>query len=241
VSPLASDALVEAWQDCHGRTRSEVAVRLLQIADPGGERRLARLTIGERDHALLELRALVVGDDFELCATCPSCGEQLELNASKEELARAFATTDGPYELVVEPYVVCFRLPSSVDLVAVMDEPTAVERRAALWRRCVTCTREDAESDLVDIPDEVVERVEESMHDLDAQAVAEMELTCPICSHDWSAEFDIVPVLWAEVNELVQRHLQDVHRLAMAYGWDESHLLSMNPRRRQFYLDQLQG
>jgi hypothetical protein len=241
VSQLAADALIEAWQDCHGWTHSEVAIRLLQIAKPDSDRQLAQLTIGERDHSLLELHAVIAGDDFELRTLCPGCGEQLELNASKEELARAYVTTDGPYELVVEPYVVSFRLPSSADLVAVMAEATAAERREALWRRCVSCTREDADLELADIPDDVVEHVETSMQDLDAQAVAEMELTCPICSHEWRADFDIVPVIWAEVDGLVQRRLDDVHRLAVAYGWDESHLLSMNPRRRQFYLDRLQG
>jgi hypothetical protein len=240
VSQLASDALIEAWQDCHGWTHSEVAIRLLQIAEPGSDRQLAQLTIGERDRSLLELRTAIAGDDFELRALCPSCGEQLELNTSKDELIRGFATTGGPYEVVVEPYVVWFRLPSSADLVDAMDEPTAAERRDALWRRCVTCTRHGADCELVDIPDEVVERVEASMHDFDSQAVAGMELTCPICSHEWRADFDIVPVLWAEVNELVQRRLHDVHRLALAYGWDESHLLSMNPQRRQFYLELLQ-
>jgi hypothetical protein len=238
---LPADALIEAWQDCHGRTHSEVAVRLLQIAEPGGAARLSRLTVGERDHALLELRAAIAGDDFELRAACPGCGEQLELNASKEELVRAFATTASPYELVVGPYVVWFRLPSSADLVAAMGEPGVAERRAALWRRCVTCTRGDRECELVDVPGEVVARVEAAMQDLDAQAVADMELTCPICSHVWRADFDIVPVLWADVNGLVQRRLHDVHRLALAYGWDESHLLAMNPERRRFYLDQLQA
>jgi hypothetical protein len=240
VSPLASDALIEAWQDCHGKTHSEVAIRLLQIAHPESDRQLAQLTIGERDHSLLELRAVIAGDDFELSALCPSCDEQLELNASKDELIRPFATTGRPYEVVAEPYVVWFRLPSSADLVAAMAEPTAAGRRDALWRRCVTCTRDGADFELVDIPDEVVERVEVSMLDLDSQAVAGMDLTCPICSHEWRADFDIVLVLWAEVKGLVQRHLHDVHRLAVAYGWEESHLLSMNPRRRQFYLEQLQ-
>jgi hypothetical protein len=242
VSQFASEALIEAWQDCHGRTHSEVAVRLLQIARPDRDRRLARLTIGERDHALLELRAVITGDDLDLRATCPGCSEQLVLNASSDELVRAYAATDdGPHKLVVDPYVVWFRLPSSADLVAAMREPSTAARRAALWRRCVTCKRDGRECALVDIPVEIVEHVEAAMQDLDAQAVAEMELTCPICSHEWRVDFDIVPVLWAEVNGLVQRRLYDVHRLAAAYGWDEWHVLSMHPQRRQFYLDQLQS
>jgi hypothetical protein len=241
VSRVAADALIEAWQDCHGWTHSEVAIRLLQIAEPGSDRELARLTIGERDRSLLELRTAIAGDEFDLRARCPSCDERLALNASKEELLRAYDAAGGLHELVVEPYVVRFRLPSSVDLVAAMEEPTAAGRRDALWRRCVTCTRDGAECGPADVPDEVVERVEAAMEALDAQAVAELELTCPLCAHEWRADFDIVPVLWADVNGLVQRHLHDVHRLATAYGWEESHLLAMSPRRRQFYLDQLQG
>jgi hypothetical protein len=33
----------------------------------------------------------------------------------------------------------------------------------------------------------------------------------------------------------------DVHTLASAYGWSESEILSLNPARREFYLEMVRA
>jgi hypothetical protein len=64
-----------------------------------------------------------------------------------------------------------------------------------------------------------------------------LELRCPTCDHAWRAHFDIVAFFWAELDAQAKRLLSEVHTLAWAYGWREPDILSMNARRRRFYLE----
>jgi hypothetical protein len=46
----------------------------------------------------------------------------------------------------------------------------------------------------------------------------------------------VVAFFWEEIDVWAERTLSDVHRLASAYGWSESDILALGPRRRQRYL-----
>ncbi len=62
-------------------------------------------------------------------------------------------------------------------------------------------------------------------------------LTCPACSHEWSAVLDPVEFVWERL-ERWARHLgDDVHVLASAYGWSEADILALTPQRRRLYLE----
>jgi hypothetical protein len=74
------------------------------------------------------------------------------------------------------------------------------------------------------------------MAEIDPQADIQIALTCPACLHQWSAAFDIASHLWIEVNSWAMRILDEVHRLASAYGWSEADILELSPMRRQLYL-----
>ena len=69
----------------------------------------------------------------------------------------------------------------------------------------------------------------------------ELALSCPSCRHQWQATFDIVSFFWSEINAWAHRSLQEVHTLALAYGWREADILAMSPWRRQFYLKMVSG
>jgi hypothetical protein len=71
----------------------------------------------------------------------------------------------------------------------------------------------------------------------DPVARIELALTCPSCDQVWSSLFDIASFLWTEVDAWARRTLRDVHTLARAYGWRESEVLALGPRRRQAYLE----
>jgi hypothetical protein len=75
------------------------------------------------------------------------------------------------------------------------------------------------------------------MAEIDPQSDMQIALTCPACSQQWSAPFDIVSYLWIEINAWAVRLLHDIHRLATAYGWREADILALSPMRRQFYLE----
>ena len=79
--------------------------------------------------------------------------------------------------------------------------------------------------------------VAERMAEADPHAGIELALSCPGCGHHWLAPFDIAQFVWSEVDAWARRTLYDVHVLAGAYGWRESDVLALSPRRRQLYLE----
>ena len=72
--------------------------------------------------------------------------------------------------------------------------------------------------------------------DADPQTDVRFALACPACGFDWSAPFDVVAFLWAEIDVWANRLLGDVHVLASAYGWSEPDVLAVSPARRRSYL-----
>jgi hypothetical protein len=71
---------------------------------------------------------------------------------------------------------------------------------------------------------------------LDIQADSRIEIHCPACGAQSSAEFDIAAFFWQEITAQARRLLREVHALARAYGWREADILAMSARRRQAYL-----
>jgi hypothetical protein len=240
VNATLAASVLDAWEDCQQRGHSAVAERLLHIGDTDATReRRGEQSVGHRDHLLLGIYESMFGRELELRTACPTCGEELEVAAKTEEFVRSHDADGAIHELVVDSTRVLFRLPTSIDVVEACRENDDSSRVQALWRRCtrVTCDGHDID------PDEVSEivrtRVQDEMFRIDAQAVVQLDLNCPECSTRWAADFDIVPVLWAEIDHRARRQLFDVHRLADAYGWDEATVLGLGPARRDFYLSQL--
>jgi hypothetical protein len=203
---------------------------------------LATFSIGRRDAALLSLRERLFGPQLTSVVNCPQCGERLEL---------AFAVSDihvdgepegeGPpveLSLTVGEYRVRFRLPHSLDLLAVVEEQGSGKARTQVLHRCVLEVEHDGKTQAVDkLPDEVIDGMMERMAEADPQADVQLTLTCPECAHAWQAPFDIVSYLWAEIDTWAYRILRQVHTLALAYGWREADVLALSPWRRRFYLD----
>lgn len=228
--------LLAAWEDCHGRTHAEVAVRLAALA---GDDVDATSSVGRRDQALLDVRSRLLGPNFELRIDCPSCSVRLELEITVDEVRRRSGDASATHVIDVDSCRATFRLPDSIDLAEAVEAPTRSQRWTQLWQACVQVERHGQVLDVADVPPTVIEAVESEMRRLDEQAVASESLTCPDCGQTWDAVFDIVPVIWAEFDGLVRRQLADVHQLASAYGWSESELLALGPARRAFYLDRV--
>lgn len=70
----------------------------------------------------------------------------------------------------------------------------------------------------------------------DPLALMKLAASCPDCGRTEEHIFDPVAFLWREVEARAVRLMQDVHRLALAYGWTEETVLALGPRRRQLYL-----
>lgn len=236
--PTSASRLLDTWEQGLGQPQALQALAFLQWARPDAERAtLERLTIGQRNAELLALRQQLFGPDLAALASCPNCGETLDLSFRTADIR----TPPPPLtdervggEILHEGHRVQFRPPDTADLLAVGQVADAAAFRQALLARCVDAPLDTLPGDLLD---EIVARMAEA----DPGADVRLNLTCPACAHAWQTPFDIVSFLWREVDDWAGRTLREVHLLASAYGWREADILGLSAQRRQHYLDMIGG
>jgi hypothetical protein len=220
---LSPRETLDVWDAGCQTTATNRALLLLQAACPEMERdELAHLPVGERDRRLLALREWAFGPAIEGRADCPRCGEALECSFPLDAIRVASPLIENHEE---------FRLPDSADLLAIEAMTDIDQARAVLLDRCVAKT----------VPPAMVEAVLARMEQADAQARVRLDFECPSCANRWTSLFDIVEFFWTEIHAWVRRLLREVHTLASAYGWSEGAIVALSPRRRQMYLDMVEG
>ena len=204
--------------------------------------------IGERDRRLLDVRTSTFGPRLDCEATCPDCGERLELSldgAGIRDSSRAAASDDGtPGSISAGGWHVTFRLPDSADVVAAGEAETEREGSGGdrLFERCVTAARSGGQPAAPhDVPADVRDIVAARMAELDPGADLSLDLACPACDRRWSAPFDPAGFLLEEIDAYALRLLADVDVLARAYGWREPDVLALGPLRRRRYLELAAG
>lgn len=241
---LSTSELLRVWE--HGLPQHPVQRALLLLAAACPEtppEELAQLSIGQRDGRLLALREWTFGPQLVSVATCPQCGEQLELAFDVADIRAAPEVEPaGMLALSVAGYEVRFRLPNSLDLAAVAGRRDVEAIRRLLFERCLLAAHHDGEEHSPgDLPADVVAAVVARMEQADPQADIQLALACPSCEHQWQAAFDIVSFFWNEINAWAYRILREVHTLASAYGWREADILALSPARRGLYLELVTG
>jgi hypothetical protein len=243
---LSASELLRVWERGLSQPSVERALALLSATNPeASTEALAQLSIGARDAQLLRLRERIFGSQLTSLAVCPQCEERVELDFTVEEIAVGAKSSSEQtrFELSVGTYEVQFRLPNSLDLLAIETfgaSPKLVE--SFLLKRCLLSVREGVEERLFDdLPAEVVGAVVEEMARADPQADVQLALCCPQCKHSWQLTFDIVSYFWGELHAWAQRVLREVHQLASAYGWREEEILALSAWRRQVYLGMIGG
>ena len=203
---------------------------------------LARLSVGERDAGLFALRESTFGSRLTSVATCPGCGERLELSFDASHLSGDGQHTEDELSLDVDGYQVCFRVPNSLDLMAAANLKETGAARTLLLEKCIrSAERRGDEITAAQLPENVVERISARMSEADPQADIQLGLKCPVCSNEWQAAFDIESFFWIEINAWATRILGEVHILASAYGWSEQEILRVSAWRRECYLNLVNG
>jgi hypothetical protein len=171
---------------------------------------------------------MTFGPEISGRSDCPECGKTMELSFNSSDFF-SLTETGSPNEVLVEGNgrELRFRLPTSVDLLAISSAEQLLER----------C--------LLGGGDRVTENlhaaVGEKMSGADPMADIHLALNCPNCQQAWNAPFDIVAFLWREISAAARRLLREVHMLASAYGWTETEILSLSPARRRAYLELATG
>jgi hypothetical protein len=237
---LTATELLDAWERGLSQASIEPSIMVLSAACPDASPdALARLSIGRRDSSLLALREMIFGPQILSLAACPECRERVEL-AFKVSDIRAMDESEqsDSFSLGVGEYQVSFRLPNTLDLAVIASQKDVEQSRRLLFDRCVieaACNGDRRSPD--QLPSHVFDAVAKRMAELDPQADTQLALSCPSCGHKWEAAFDIASFFWSEVNSWAYAILRDTHKLASAYGWSESDILSMTAWRRQLYLE----
>lgn len=253
VRPLSAGELLETWEAGATAHPARRALLLLLAASPEMSfDALAELPIGTRDAALYTLRELTFGPQLDAITVCPNSGDQLELAFTVSDLragANPRDVTDAVNEqhnsaadlsARVDGYQVRFRLPNSRDLLAIENVGELSAARLALAERCITDIQSSHAPD-DELPTEVIDAVAIEMANADPQADVELALTCPHCANQWQVRFDIGSYFWSEIDAWARRIMREVHTIASAYGWGERDILALSPRRRQLYLDMIEG
>jgi hypothetical protein len=237
---LSTSEMLDLWEMGLARSPNEWALLLLARSCPDLQiESLASLCIGRRDALLLSLRDQIFGPNMACIAVCQSCGERLELDfSSRDIMMPEVSDLSGPFSLSVGGFEVDFRLPDSLDLLALAGLREVASARQILIERCLlNASKEGQKIPVYQLPPEVGNAISEQMSQLDPQADLRLEMNCLSCKQSWLEIFDIVSFLWKETSAWAQRMLMDVSKLARFYGWSESDILSMSRWRRQIYLD----
>ena len=247
---LSAAELLRAWEQATTQHPAQQALTLLAAACPEPPAAgFAQMSIGQRDACLLSMRERLFGTRLTGVARCPHCSEQLELSFDGADIRSPLLAVDqtdaplGPTAAALELHVdgcrVRFRLPNSVDLLAVLDIADAASLRQELLHRCVlSVERGGEETPPPDVlPSPLADAVGAAMEAADPQGNVQLALDCPACGHHWLQAFDILTYLWREIDDWAQRTLREVHLLASAYGWSEQEILALSARRRQLYLE----
>ncbi|MCL4266853.1 MAG: phage baseplate protein [Anaerolineae bacterium] len=239
MRPLSTTQLLSLWEQGLTQPLAQWALLVLAAACPETPvELLGELSVGARDGRILTLREWTFGPHLACLATCPACGDKLELTFQVADIRAIPATETAEYALAHEGYDVRFRLPNSLDVTAVTDDRDPNDNRHLLFQRCLIDARHDGVTiTAATLPEPVVEAIIAQMATADPQADVQLALDCPACHHHWPAPFDIITFFWTEINTWAYRVLHEVHLLASAYGWSEAEIIALTPWRRRFYLE----
>ncbi len=234
--PSAAEVL-RVWELGQGKKAWYRALLLLAPLFPESTfGTLAEMTIGSRNTYLLALRERMFGPTISAVVTCEACAERTESAISTNDILAGVPQSarfagDERLTCVVGGAEVAYRLLSSRDLAAASTRRGVVDAQQALIAGALLETAADADT----LP-AVVEAVADGIVTADPLADIRLGVTCASCRHAFVTSFDVVGFLWAEIDAEVARLLDDVHRLAAAYGWSESTILTMSRSRRREYL-----
>lgn len=221
------ERLLEVWERGARRHPLDRGLLLLSFARPDDALdALADVPIGERDRALLALRASLFGATLASVVDCADCGTRLELVMDVDQLRG----TPAPAE--VDVHGIRVRPPTSRDLATALLEPDDASAERCLARRCLLAAPEVIEA----LDESELSQVQAALAAADGASDIELDLACDGCGHRWTESFDIASYLWQEIESRARTLLCEVDALARAYGWSEREILSLSDARRRSYL-----
>ena len=221
-----------------GGTDTTTTIQLLDrllVDGPGttiGPGAAAKLTAVDRDRLLAALYARTYGHRVESTVHCRHCGEPFDLDFHLSELldslkagevsVAAEEETDGVFAL---PDGRRFRLPTGEDECAVCHLP-AGEAEGALLARCLVEGDPAVEPGIV----------QQAMQEIAPVVDLELNAHCPECGETQPVRFDLQSYLLSALMAERRQLAWEVHRLAVAYGWNLQDILALPRSQRRTYV-----
>ncbi|MGX4654553.1 hypothetical protein ACWCHM_12740 [Micromonospora sp. SCSIO 07396] len=230
--PSTEVALVHAWDDALGQPAPRRGLLLLGRPDAD------RLPVGEVTALLLATAGGWTGGRVATTVDCPACPQRLEVTLTVADLLAAAPPpadrSAGPFTLRWRGHLLTLRLPTTADLAGAARSGDAVAAERWLLDACLL----DADPPLAD-PSAALPAVSAAMAERDPLGVVAVTLTCPGCGGGTEVLLDVPAWAWHAADVRVRRLLDEVHRLARAYGWSEAEVLALGPHRRAAYLERV--
>jgi hypothetical protein len=200
---------------------------------PGGA---AQLTIAERDVLLAAAWGMGWGATISGTLTCGACARPFDFDFRLDTLVDDVRANAGDLPVEDGVYVLpggCrFRLPTGHDELALAGLPLGDEAaERALLERCVV------EGDVVLDGPEVVAAMERMGGDIDVV----LDAACTECGHHHGVQFQIQDYVLSAISADWGGLVEDLHRLARAYRWSMTEILSLPRSRRRALVALLDG
>jgi hypothetical protein len=196
----------------------------------------ARLPLGSRDKALLELYSATFGPALDAVADCAGCGAKLDVPMHADALIVEPAP-HAPREIAVGEWRLTIRPLDSADLARARHCRSPVAAAQSLAAATIVGADRCHGPVLVDtLPPEVIEAAGEAVSALDPMAEIVLDVACPACGSVTPLAFDAGLFLWEAIDRAAGDLLDEVVVLAGRYGWSEREVLAMSPARRLHYL-----
>jgi hypothetical protein len=198
---------------------------------PGGA---AALTLPERDLLLAAAYSMIWGPKIEGTMGCAGCGELFdyafdldEMTASLQAAAPDLPVENGVYTL---PGGCRFRLPTAADELDIAGLSEADAERVLL-ERCIVegDPRADGTAVLA------------AMDEIGSGIDVDLSAACAACGHAHALRFQIQDYLLGAISGNWANLVESVHRLALAYRWGLSEILSLPSSRRRAFVALLDG
>jgi hypothetical protein len=245
MRPLGAAELLQIWDEGTGMSLLEKTLLLLgRACEVEDWKQLGKLSIGNRDARLLQLREWMFGFKLKNLTKCPACSEMVEWETNTDELHLQPVNKDIAVEtftLVHDGFTIQFRLPDSYDISKFIAEQQLSPGINQLLSECIIdiMGADNEKHTPAALTPATWQTLEEHMSSQDPQADINMQIVCPFCQHNWNAVFDIMSFLWTEISNWAKHIMQEVALIARAFSWSEKDILAMSPQRRRLYIQMI--